>query len=69
MENIYKTLQKKKKNINIFSNLIKKNKKIDLLRSAVFRIFTEYVLDKDDQPLLNPSLVNELKVLNLIIYL
>jgi hypothetical protein len=61
MDNVYKGLQKKK-NINIFSSLIKKTKKNDLSKSAIFRIFTDYVLDKNDQPLLNQNMINEFKV-------
>jgi hypothetical protein len=65
LEYIYKQCEKKKKkvNINIFSNLMKKkNKKSDLTKTAVYRIFNEYILDKNNNPILNYKAITEMKL-------
>lgn len=64
LEHIYIQSEKKKKkvNINIFSNLIKKKKKGDLTKLAVYRIFNEYILDKNNNPILNYKAITEMKL-------
>jgi hypothetical protein len=62
----YTQINKKKKNINIFSNLIKKSKKQDLTKSSVFKIFSEMVIDSNSNPVLNAKVVEEIKKNKLI---
>lgn len=66
MDTIYKINEKKKKrNLNnIISGLMKKKGKIDLTKSAVYRLFSEFVLDSNNQPLLSQKVVTEMKLSN-----
>jgi hypothetical protein len=62
----YQQTSKKKKNINIFSSLIKKSKKHDLTKSGIYKIFIEWVVDSNGTPVLNSKVVEEIKKNKLI---